>query len=69
MNEFSKVLTVVTSSKDKDLHNKIENIITEFIKSSNIAQLKIKNLNPNKARDYFLLITRMLLIIKIFFEG
>ena len=55
MNEFSKVLTVVTSSKDKDLHNKIENIITEFIKSSNIAQLKIKNLNPNKARDYFFL--------------
>lgn len=55
MSEFNKVLTVVTSSKDKDLHNKIENIITEFIKKSNITRLKIKNLNPNKARDYFFL--------------
>ncbi len=44
MREFNKVLTVVTSSKDKDLHNKIENIITEFIKNSNITRLKIKNL-------------------------
>jgi len=53
MKGLKKVLTVVSSSKDKDLHNKIENIIREYTKSSKIAPLKIENLNLNKARDYF----------------
>ena len=53
MSELKKVLTVVSASKDKELHCKIESIVAEYVKSLNITLAKKYFLNQNKAKDYF----------------
>jgi len=55
MKEHKKVLTIVSPSKDKALHIKIELIIIKYLKSLNINLLELDFLNPHKAKDYFFL--------------